>query len=54
MVRTSETDNYYEPILFAYNSLYLDITREYDTIANTDRILDECLAILIFISKSVL
>ena len=54
MVRTAETDNYYEPLLLAYNSLYLDITREYDTIVNTDRILDECLTILTFIAKSFL
>mgnify|MGYP000279774050 CR=1 FL=1 len=53
-VRIIETDKYYEPLLLAYKSLYRDIMRKCDTAINTDKILDECLTILMFIAKSVL
>lgn len=39
---TIETDKYFSTLLLAYNSLYNDIKRRYNTLENTTEIINEC------------
>ena len=49
-IKTIETDKYYPTLLLAYNYLYADIRRSYNTPEKTTEILKECADILLLLS----
>ena len=51
-VTTVETTDLYKNIVLSFNQLYEDIRRRYNTIEKVDAMLNECVSVLCFISKS--
>ncbi len=49
-IKTTETKQYYPTLLLAYNQLYADVRRSYNTPEKTTEILNECSDILLLLS----
>jgi hypothetical protein len=49
-IKTIETEQYYPTLLLAYNYLYADVRRSYNTPEKTTGILNECSDILLLLS----
>ena len=52
LMKTVETTDLYKNILLSFNQLYEDVRRRYNTIEKVDAMLNECVSVLCFISKS--